>query len=83
MIPLLRSGATARGHQDVNTIHLDRCLTIIFMHVIRVLFLLQKKVKEHEDELHVLRGEVNASRGQHKGLIIIILSDFVTLIIAE
>lgn len=37
-------------------------------------------MKEHEDEIHVLRGEVNASKGQQKGLIIIIiLSDFVTL----
>ena len=33
------------------------------------IFLLQKKVKEHEDELQVLRGEVDANRGQQKGLI--------------
>ena len=42
-------------------------------------------MKEHEDELHALRGEVNASKGQQKGLIIIIMFDFISLtcIIAE
>ncbi len=39
----------------------------MYMYIVHLFFVPQKKVKEYEDELQVLKGEVNAGGRPQKG----------------